>query len=93
MLIFFSDSSLLYENQPKNFEDLLKLVDKLGFDKVKFEQDFNSNNTSEEIKKEVLEAENLEIDATPTMFINGEKYVGIKPYYKLKEILIEHGAK
>lgn len=90
---YWEMSSLLYENQPKNFEDLLKLVDKLGFDKVKFEQDFNSNNTSEEIKKEVLEAENLEIDATPTMFINGEKYVGIKPYYKLKEILIEHGAK
>ena len=90
---YWEMSSLLYENQPKNFEDLLKLVDKLGFDKIKFEEDFNSNNTSDEIKKEVLKAENLEIDATPTMFINGEKYVGIKPYYKLKEILIEHGAK
>lgn len=90
---YWEMSSLLYENQPKNFEDLLKLVDKLGFDKIKFEKDFNSNNTRDEIKKEVLKAENLEIDATPTMFINGEKYVGIKPYYKLKEILIEHGAK
>ena len=90
---YWEMSSLLYENQPKNFKDLLKLVDKLDFDKIKFEEDFNSNNTSDEIKKEVLKAENLEIDATPTMFINGEKYVGIKPYYKLKEILIEHGAK
>lgn len=90
---YWEMSSLLYENQPKNFEDLLKLVDKLGFDKIKFEKDFNSNNTRDEIKKEVLKAENLEIDATPTMFINGEKYVGIKPYYEFKEILIEHGAK
>ena len=28
-----------------------------------------------------------------TMFINGEKIVGVKPYYELKEILKKHGAK
>jgi len=90
---YWEMSSLLYENQPQNYDEVLKLVDKLGFDKAKFEQDFNSNLTAEEVQKEIQEAEKLEIDATPTMFINGKKYVGIKPYYNLREILIEHGAK
>ena len=35
----------------------------------------------------------LDIEATPTMYINGEQIIGVKPYYQLKEILVRHGAK
>ena len=28
-----------------------------------------------------------------TIYINGDEVVGIKPYYELKDLLIEHGAK
>ena len=90
---YWEMSSLLYENQPKNEEALLKLVDQLGFDKSKFLNDFNSKATEKEIEKELQEAVKLGIDATPTMYINGEAVVGVKPYYELKEILIKHGAK
>ena len=90
---YWGFSSLLYENQPKKMNDLLKLVDQLGLNKNKFVEDFNNIIVENEIKKEIEMAENLEIDATPTMFINGEKIVGVKPYYELKGILIKHGAK
>jgi len=90
---YWEMSSLLYENQPKNMNDMLKLADRLGFDKDKFTADFNSETTSKEIEDELINADNLEIDSTPTMIINGETVVGVKPYYELKEILVKHGAK
>ena len=90
---YWEMSSLLYENQPTKMADMLKLAAQLGFDKDKFTADFNSEETSKEIENELQKAVNLEIDSTPTMYINGDKIVGVKPYYELKEILIEHGAK
>ena len=86
-------SSLLYENQPKKMDEMIKLADQLGFDKNKFVQDFESEEISEELDNEIKNGSKLEIDATPTMYVNGDKIVGVKPYYELKEILIEHGAK
>ena len=90
---YWEMASLLYENQPKKMDDMLKLVDKLQFDKDMFLKDFESKDITVEISKELEQAESLEIDATPTMIINGEKIVGVKPYYELKDILINHGAK
>lgn len=90
---YWEMSSLLYENQPKNEEKVLELVKKLNFDEIKFIEDFKAPATLNKIIAEIKKGEELEIDATPTMFINGEQLVGVKPYYILKEILIKHGAK
>lgn len=90
---YWGMSSLLYENQPQKEEDLLKLVEKLGMDKAKFLKDMEAESTYKEIEDEVSKANEMGLDATPTMFVNGEEYVGVKPYYELKDILIEHGAK
>ncbi len=90
---YWEMSSLLYENQPKNMTDMLKLAGQLEFDKDKFTADFNSNETAKEIESELKKAVDLNIDSTPTMYVNGDKIVGVKPYYELKEILIKHGAK
>ena len=89
---YWEMSSLLYENQPKKTEDALKLAEKLKFDLSKFETDMNSPHTADIIAKEINEGQKLGIDATPTMIINGETVVGIKPYFKLQEILEKHGA-
>lgn len=90
---YWEMSSLLYENQPKKQEEVLKLVEDLGLDKEKFIADLNSSQVDKELKDSILKAVKLEIDSTPTMYINGEEFVGVKPYYELKEILIKHGAK
>lgn len=89
---YWEMSSLLYENQPKNQESVLKLAEKLNFDSEKFLSDMNSKETADIIAKELANGQKLDIDATPTMFINGDKIVGVKPYFKLKEILEAHGA-
>ena len=90
---YWEMSSLLYEKQPKKMEDMLKLVDNLDFDKEKFLKDFNSTTISKEIEAELKLADSKDIDATPTMYINGEQVIGVRPYKILKEILVKHGAK
>ncbi len=90
---YWEMSSLLYENQPKKMDDMLILVDKINLDKNQFIKDFESNTITVELAKEIEAAEKLEISATPTMYINKEQIVGVKPYYELREILIKHGAK
>ncbi len=89
---YWEMGSLLYENKPKKIEEMLDLAQKAGLDKDKFAKDVESDKISKELANELKMAEDLDIDATPTMLINGEKIVGVKPYYELKEILIKHGA-
>lgn len=90
---YWEMSSLLYENQPKNIEEMLVLSEKLGFNKEQFLKDMSSEQTSKELSEEIEKASAFNIDATPTMYISGKKYVGVKPYYKLKKILESNGAK
>ena len=53
---------------------------------------------SEEIKSKLNDEINrtnneLGLDSTPTMYVNGEKRIGISSYDELKEFLELHGAK
>lgn len=89
---YWEMASLLYENQPKNIEDVVKLAQIAGLNETQLLQDMRSKETYEELQKDILDGVSKEIDSTPTMFINGKKIVGVKPYYELKELLIENGA-
>ena len=90
---YWEMSSLLYEKQPKNTKAVLELVKQLNFNEEEFLIDLNSKETAKEIQDELMQAAELGLDATPTMFIGGEKYIGVKPYYELQKILIKNGAK
>lgn len=90
---YWEMASLLYENKPKKIEEAVKLAEQLNLDKDKFVSDLTSNKIAKSLKKEIDDANDISINATPTTIINGEQVVGIKPYYKLKEVLIQHGAK
>ena len=90
---YWGMSSLLYEKQPKKMADMVELAKELNFDVDKFKADIDSSATVYEINKEVFDGNELGIDATPTMYINGDKIVGVKPYYELKELMIKYGAK
>ena len=90
---YWEMSSLLYENQPKKIEQITEIAKQLNFDTDKFIEDMNSTFTKQEIEKELEATIELDLDATPTMFVNGEKIVGVKPYYELQKILEKHGAK
>ena len=90
---YWGMSNLLYENHPMNDEQLIPLVEKLGLDKEKFMNDLNSQNTINELQNDLKKSYYLNIDGTPTMFINGEKKVGIMSYDDMRGLLIKHGAK
>ncbi|MCQ2754708.1 MAG: thioredoxin domain-containing protein, partial [bacterium] len=89
---YWEMSSLLFEKQPKNMKAMLKLAKKLNFNEEQFVNDFGSAETTARMQKEVRYGDNYGIDATPTMFINGKRYVGIRGYNKLKDILEQNGA-
>lgn len=85
-------NSELFEKEPKDEVALLKLAKSMKFDTVKLRRDANSPETIEKLNKDIDAATELKIDGTPAIVINGKVYVGIKPYYELKEILIKAGA-
>ncbi|MBR1776093.1 thioredoxin domain-containing protein [bacterium] len=90
---YWEMSSLLYEKQPKKEKEILKLAEQLNFDTEKFLADFNSEDTQAELFKEIENANNMGIDSTPTMYVNGEQKIGIMTYDEMKDLLIKHGAK
>ena len=90
---YWGMSSLLYENQPTKIEDMIKLADKLGFDKEQFIKDFESEEIAKKLESEIKNAESKNVDATPTMFVNGKRQVGVMPYKELQELLEKNGAK
>lgn len=81
-----------FEKQPKDEDAVLKIAKSMGLNTIKLREDANSEATRQELNKEIDSATELKIDGTPTLVINGKTYTGIKPYYELKEILIEAGA-
>ena len=89
---YWEMSSLIYENQPKNLSEMAQLAEKLNFDEKKFLDDLESKEISDELSAEISRSATLNVEATPTMIINGNKEVGVKPYYQLKEILEKYGA-
>ena len=91
---YWGMSTLLYENHPKNDEALAPLVEKLGLDKDKFFKDLYSKEIENKLDTEINRInDELGLDSTPTMYINGEQKIGIMPYGELKKYLESYGAK
>ena len=90
---YWGMSSLLYENHPMDEKDIIPLIDKLGLDKEKFLKDMKSKDTENHLQSDLNKSYELGLDATPTMFVNGEKRVGIMSYSDLQQLLEEYGAK
>lgn len=89
---FWDINSKIFDTQPKDEKDMLKLAKSMGFDTVKLKADANSAATKEKINQDIDAAIKLKINGTPTMVINGVVYTGIKPYGELKGILMRAAA-
>ena len=90
---YWGMSSLLYENHPMNDEDLIPLINKLGLDKNRFLKYMKSKVADTKLQEELYKSYENNVDATPTMFVNGDKQVGIMSYSDLQKLLEEHGAR
>lgn len=90
---YWGMSNLLYEKHPMNEEQLIPLIEQLNMDKTKFLSDMNSDKINSALQQDLNRSYSLNIDGTPTMFVNDEKKVGIMSYEDMKDLLKKHGAK
>jgi protein-disulfide isomerase len=74
---FWALHALLFENQtdlsPANME---KLAQQAGLDLARFRQDRDSEATADIVMRDRKQGEALNIDSTPSLFINGRKFPG-----------------
>ncbi len=84
---YWDMSTLLFEHHPKNDEEAVQLAQKIGLNIDRFKQDIQSKETMKKITDDIDYAVSQGVIATPTIVIDGERYLGIKPYYELKELI------
>lgn len=89
---FWDMNSEIFEQQPETEEDVLELAQDLGMNPDKLKKDANSKAVKKQLSDEIAEATRLGLDGTPTIVIDDQVYVGIKPYKELRDILIKAGA-
>jgi protein-disulfide isomerase len=65
--------ALLFQNpQAHKRDDLLKYAQQIGLDMKKFEADFTA--AAAQVESDKKEGEEVGVDSTPTLYINGRKY-------------------
>lgn len=73
---------MLFENQNTWAEDnnaleiFARYANKLGLDANKFKQSVESNKFADKIAQDQSDGNALNVNSTPTFFINGQKYIG-----------------
>lgn len=85
-ILFKSQDSWAFD---KDFIKKLEVVAKMdGINKIEFDKCLERNDIQEEIlKNRLIAAQELEIDSTPTFFINGNKIGGYTDYLRMKNII------
>lgn len=79
---------LLLDRSPKLDRDsLLGLAKELKLDLPRFTKDLVSMRHRKEIDRDVKLAEGLDLYNTPTIFINGVKLLGDRPYEAYKDVI------
>lgn len=74
---FWEMNESLFLNQEKISKDeILNIAESLGFNRTDFEQKINDKKYKDEVYKDQIEAEDLKLDHTPTLYINGIEYSG-----------------
>jgi len=72
---FWEYHDLIFENQKKLSRDtLLNLAQEIGIDLPRFEQCLASEETTNLLKEDAELGKQLEVQGTPTVFINGHAF-------------------
>ena len=67
---------LIFENQKRIRIDLMTYAEKLGLDLEKFNQDLLSSDLQEKVKADFYSGMRSGVNATPSFYINGQKFEG-----------------
>ncbi len=81
---------ILLKKSPKlDRESLISYAAELGLDMKRFTRDLDTMKHLDVITRDIKLAESLDLYNTPTIFINGRKVIGNRPYDYLKKIIDE----
>lgn len=92
---FYEMSDRLYETQaewealPKATDHFIKLANELKLDEKKFTADMNSSGVKDKIQKDMVSGNSVEVQGTPTFYLNGEKMDNVDSFEKFKQILAD----
>lgn len=75
---FWEMHDKLFDNQPDFQKDqLIGLAKDLGLDVNKFTADLDSSDLRQKVLSDQADGKRASVDATPTFFVNGIKYIGV----------------
>ncbi len=89
---YWDVASYLYDTKPLKTKEIQKLAKKFNLVEKEFWYDIISNDTEKELQKEIAHCNKIETNATPVIYINGKKFVGLRPYSEIEKALVENGA-
>ncbi len=85
---FWEMHDAIYANQASiKRNDLIRLAAQIGLDLAKFNADIDGLQYRNDIEKDKSDGEQLGVNGTPTMFINGRAITGIHTYAELQNIV------
>jgi protein-disulfide isomerase len=85
---FWEMHKLLFENQEHLSKNLIELLArKLRLDMDKFLHDMQRNELLEKVRSQHQSGKESGVEATPVIYINGQKYEGSSTYWPLREAI------
>jgi protein-disulfide isomerase len=85
---FWEMHDLLFANQSAvRRDDLLQYAVKLGLDMDRFKKDLDSDRFKQRIEADRAEGETSRVQGTPTFFVNGKQYSGVRSFDQLKQLV------
>ena len=83
----------MFDKKPKTENEILEIAKHLKFDVEQLKKDANSPETYEKLNNDIEYAYSHNIDATPTITVNNQKVVGLKPYEEFVNLVKPYGAR
>ncbi len=91
--MYWQMADVLFEQVPNTEKEIIEQARLLDFDIKKLKEDANSQEIKDELLSSIKEADEKEVDGTPTMFIGIKRILGSGGAYPdLKQIVIEQGG-
>lgn len=68
-------------------KSMIELASELSLDLDQFEKDFDASETEEKIEEDMVLGKELEVQGTPSFFVNDQRLVGAQPLKKFEEMI------
>ena len=89
---YWQMADILFYYTPKTEKELIEIARLLDFDIKKLKDDVRSDEVTEQIKSDILDADSKEVNSTPTLFIGVHKQAGVGSYPELKQLIKDNGG-